>query len=165
VFGWLGISLLLAYVCVGAWMFDLNPLAWHSVREVVTPSPRGHARIARVGVARWWSLLVLRLSASVSQGRYAADCLRVVAPLAGAESVKVPRQAPRTGHDSGMLNFGLAIFLVSVFTLMGLFTWARWHFASTRRVRYVSPRYLLASGVGAIVGLLFIAAVSPRLTG
>jgi hypothetical protein len=54
--------------------------------------------------------------------------------------------------------FGLTLFLVSVFMMMGLFTWARWHFASTKRVRYVSPRYLLASGIGAIVGLLFIAA-------
>jgi hypothetical protein len=61
VFGWLGVALLLAYVCVGAWMFDLNPLVWHSVREAVTPSPRRRARIARVGVARWWSLLVLAL--------------------------------------------------------------------------------------------------------
>jgi hypothetical protein len=57
-----------------------------------------------------------------------------------------------------VLIFGLAVFLVSAFTMMGLFTWARWHFVSTRRVRYVSPRYLLGSGIGAIVGLLFIAA-------
>jgi hypothetical protein len=53
---------------------------------------------------------------------------------------------------------GLAIFLASVFAMMGLYTWARWDFASTKRARYVAPRYLLASGVGAIVGLLFIVA-------
>jgi hypothetical protein len=57
-----------------------------------------------------------------------------------------------------VLISGLAIFLVSVFAMMGLYTWARWDFASARRVRYVSPRYLLASGVGALVGLFFIAA-------
>jgi hypothetical protein len=57
-----------------------------------------------------------------------------------------------------VLISGLVIFLVSVFAMMGLYTWARWDFVSTRRVRYLSPRYLLASGVGAVVGLLFIAA-------
>jgi hypothetical protein len=61
VFGWVGVLFLLAYMGVGAWMFDLNPLAWRSVQEVLTPSPRRRARIARVGVARWWSLLVLAL--------------------------------------------------------------------------------------------------------
>jgi hypothetical protein len=69
-----------------------------------------------------------------------------------------PDRTPRAGHDPGVLISGLVIFLVSVFAMMGLYTWAQWDFVSTRHVRYLSPRYLLASGVGAVVGLLFIAA-------
>lgn len=57
-----------------------------------------------------------------------------------------------------MLAVGLAVFLVGVFGTMGLYTWARWNFASTRRVEHVAPRYLLACGVTAIAGLILIAA-------
>lgn len=65
---------------------------------------------------------------------------------------------PLVTDDLGVLTFGLAIFVASVFGMMGLYTWARRDFASTKRVRHVPPRYLLACGVGAVVGLLFIAA-------
>jgi hypothetical protein len=45
---------------------------------------------------------------------------------------------------------------------MGLYTRARRDFASTRRVRHVPLRYLLACGGGAVLGLLFIAASQWR---
>jgi hypothetical protein len=41
---------------------------------------------------------------------------------------------------------------------MGLYTWARWHFGSTRRVKDVPPRYLLVFGISAVLGLALIVA-------
>jgi hypothetical protein len=55
-----------------------------------------------------------------------------------------------------VLVVGLLLFLSGVFGVMGLFTWARWDFESTRHVRYVPARYLLMGGVSAVVGLLLI---------
>jgi len=57
-----------------------------------------------------------------------------------------------------MLAVGLLMFLAGVFGTMGLFTWARWDFTSTRHVKYVPPRYLLMGGVSAVVELLLIVA-------
>lgn len=58
----------------------------------------------------------------------------------------------------GVLIFGLAVFIGSTFAMMGLYTWARWDYASTKHVRYVPRQYLFACGVGAVLGLLLIAA-------
>jgi hypothetical protein len=57
-----------------------------------------------------------------------------------------------------VLAVGLVVFLIGVFGTMGLYSWARWDFASTRRVRHVAPRYLVACGGGAVAGLILIAA-------
>jgi len=57
-----------------------------------------------------------------------------------------------------VLAVGVAVFLVGVFGTTGLYTWARWDFASTRRAKHVPPRYLLACGVSAVAGLILIAA-------
>jgi hypothetical protein len=65
VFGWLGFLLLVAYLALAAWMFDLSPLRWHSIQKIAAPSSarreRVSARIQRVGLVRWFSLLVLAL--------------------------------------------------------------------------------------------------------
>jgi hypothetical protein len=57
-----------------------------------------------------------------------------------------------------MLAVGLVMFLAGVFGTMGLYTCARWDFVSTRRVKYVPPRYLLMGGILAVVGLLLVTA-------
>jgi hypothetical protein len=63
--GWIGFLLIVAYLGVGAYMFDLNPLQWHSFGRLVSPSSerkaRVRSRVERVGLVRWFSLLVLAL--------------------------------------------------------------------------------------------------------
>jgi hypothetical protein len=72
------------------------------------------------------------------------------------------REVVHDCHDESVLAVGLVIFLAGVFGTMGLYTWARWDFGSTRRVKYVPPRYLLIGGIGAVVGFLLIAASQSR---
>jgi hypothetical protein len=67
-----------------------------------------------------------------------------------------------------VLVFGLVLCIGSLAGVMVLYTWASWDWhrdrdvgrpVSYRRpVSYVPPRYLLMGGIGAIVGLLLIAA-------
>jgi hypothetical protein len=57
-----------------------------------------------------------------------------------------------------VLISGLAIFVASAVGMMAIYAWAAWDFPSTKHVRYVSPRYLLAGGLGAVVGLLLVVA-------
>jgi hypothetical protein len=65
-----------------------------------------------------------------------------------------------------VLIFGLVLCLGSLAVVVGLYTWAQWDFhgdmdtpvSERRPVRYVPPRYLLMGGIGAVVGLLLIAA-------
>lgn len=65
-----------------------------------------------------------------------------------------------------MLIFGLVLCIGSLVIVGGLYVWASWdwHLDADkpldyrRPVRYVSPRYLLMGGIGAVVGLLLIAA-------
>ena len=54
----------------------------------------------------------------------------------------------------GMLIFGIILFIGSLLVVMGLYAWA----ARERPVRYVPPRYLLLGGIGAVLGLLLVAA-------
>lgn len=53
-----------------------------------------------------------------------------------------------------MLIFGIILFIGSLLVVMGLYAWA----ARERPVRYVPPRYLLLGGIGAVLGLLLVAA-------
>jgi hypothetical protein len=65
-----------------------------------------------------------------------------------------------------VLIFGIVFCFGSLVAVMGLYAWAAWDYhrdsgrplSYRRPVRYVPPRYLLMGGVGAVVGLLLIAA-------
>jgi hypothetical protein len=65
-----------------------------------------------------------------------------------------------------VLVFGLILAIGSIVAVMGLYAWAAWDWRADshkplsyrRPVRDVPPRYLLIGGVGALVGLMLIAA-------
>lgn len=69
-----------------------------------------------------------------------------------------------------MLVFGLILVIGSIVAVMGLYAWAArdWRADSDkpssyrRPVRYVAPRYLLIGGLGALVGVMLIAASQSR---